>query len=285
MKNALYLLLFAGIIACQPEPLVVNDVPAADSKMVVSSIAAGDAEVSIFLTRSYSALEENLERNTDLIENYVISGAQAKITSEEGEVVLNELVPGVYGTDALNLISGRSYELEVYDPESNQTARAKTTMLEKMRFNQVSVDVEPSSIDTVVKVNYSFTDAPGESYYMINVQKVHFEQSEPEEIVANRVFTYLIDDQEIADGGELSGEFFAFFRWLSIRDTLIVNLSNISYEYYDYLERVNNGFLGPSLISEPYNYPTNIQNGYGFFNLYYRDNRLFIFGEEDPFNF
>lgn len=280
MRNILYIILVTAILsACQPDPLVVDDVPIADKKMVVSTVVVGDREVSLFLTRSYGALVPDLQRNEDLIEDYVISGAEVKISYDENEVYLDELLPGVYGTDAIDLITGTNYKLEVYDPESNQTVTAKSTMLEKMRFKEVGIEIEPSSIDTVVKVNYAFDDVPGDSYYMINVQKVHFEQSEPEEIISNRVYTYLLNDKEIGDGGELRGDFYAFFRWLSLNDTLILNLSNISRDYHDYLDRVNNGFLGPSLISEPYNFPTNVVNGYGFFNLYHRDKRILFFEE------
>ena len=54
-------------------------------------------------------------------------------------------------------------------------------------------------------------------------------------------------------------------------------MSNISPEYYKYLSiRNDNRYNLAGFASEPLNYPTNVQGGYGYFNLHVPDVRIFV---------
>ena len=58
--------------------------------------------------------------------------------------------------------------------------------------------------------------------------------------------------------------------------TLVVSISNISKGYYDFLDvQKKAGKLFNQLIKEPLSYPSNVQNGYGYFNAYLPDYRYF----------
>jgi hypothetical protein len=60
-------------------------------------------------------------------------------------------------------------------------------------------------------------------------------------------------------------------------DTIAVSLSNISKDYYDFIElRLDNRFSFVEYLSEPVNYPSNVKGGRGFFNLYIPDVKIFI---------
>ena len=274
MKRTFYIAIFSICLnSCIPEPLVVDDVPVAGEKLVVSTVLGSEQVLSLILTRSYGALEVDLKNNSELIENYVVSDAEVWVRYNNEIVKLDQLVPGVYGTNNIDLNTDATYELEVYDPKGNRTVTSQTELKENVRFNDVSVEIF-NSFDTSLQVSYSFNDVPGESYYMVNVQKLSERQLDPERILRNRVYTHLVTDIGFPEGSEITGNFLTYFRYLSYGDTLLLSLSNISSDYYNYLEKVNNGFLGPGLINEPFNFPTNVKNGYGFFNLYFRDSKI-----------
>ena len=62
------------------------------------------------------------------------------------------------------------------------------------------------------------------------------------------------------------------FDGLKHDDSIAVTLSNISKNYYNYLVlRNESGSLYNQLNLEPLNYPTNVVNGYGFFNAHIPD--------------
>ena len=61
-------------------------------------------------------------------------------------------------------------------------------------------------------------------------------------------------------------------------DTIAVALSHISKGYYEYLTTRQRSAtsLFANLLAEPVNYPTNVDRGYGFFNLHLPSVQLFI---------
>ena len=64
------------------------------------------------------------------------------------------------------------------------------------------------------------------------------------------------------------------------KDSIVVTLSNINESYYKYLSfKVGGGSVLNQLNIEPVNYPTNIINGYGFFNTHFPDIRFFDLGQ------
>jgi Domain of unknown function (DUF4249) len=90
-----------------------------------------------------------------------------------------------------------------------------------------------------------------------------------------RVFIKLFTDDGF-DGMYHADEFSVPFRRFSVGDTVAIVLANISEAYYNYLQDGIDGQNSISaLVSEPLNFPTNVQNGYGFFNLQVPDVRVF----------
>ena len=113
---------------------------------------------------------------------------------------------------------------------------------------------------------------------MLNVQEV--ERVDLLENVLNpRAFTKLIDDVDFPDR-QFGEQFKVFPRDYSVGDTIAVSLANISPEYYRFMKlRIDNRFSLVEFLGEPVNYPTNVQGGKGFFNLYIPDARVFILEE------
>jgi hypothetical protein len=109
----------------------------------------------------------------------------------------------------------------------------------------------------------------------LNVQEV-----EREDIVQNVVnpnaFTRLLDDVDF-EATTYEETFRVFPREYDPGDTIAVSFSNISEEYYRFMElRQDNRFSLVEYLGEPVNYPTNVVGGKGFFNLYIPDIRTFV---------
>ena len=86
----------------------------------------------------------------------------------------------------------------------------------------------------------------------------------------------MIEDDDF--NGETHQETFRVFpRDFIPGDTIAVSLSNISKEYYDFMKlRIDNRYSFVEYLSEPVNYPTNVEGGKGFFNLYVPDVEFFV---------
>ncbi|MGQ0828591.1 MAG: DUF4249 family protein, partial [Bacteroidota bacterium] len=60
-------------------------------------------------------------------------------------------------------------------------------------------------------------------------------------------------------------------------DTIAVELAHISKGYYEFLTAYKRSSkLINQLTGEPINYPSNVQNGYGYFNAHYPDGKIFF---------
>ncbi len=62
------------------------------------------------------------------------------------------------------------------------------------------------------------------------------------------------------------------FELSTTRDSIVVTLTNISRAYFEYIEARNRS--GNSFLSEPISFPSNITNGYGFFNIHFPSARI-----------
>jgi hypothetical protein len=89
------------------------------------------------------------------------------------------------------------------------------------------------------------------------------------------VFVHLTDDTDF-DGNVYQDSFKTLFRSFSSGDSISVMLSSVNEDYYKFLKLRNDRFRFSEFSSEPFNYPTNVQGGYGFFNLYVPDARVFV---------
>ena len=64
---------------------------------------------------------------------------------------------------------------------------------------------------------------------------------------------------------EIKAEIIGF----ELKDTAVVMFSNISEEYFRFLDaRARGGNIISSVTGEPINHPTNVQGGYGYFNTH-----------------
>lgn len=267
------------IVSCRPENIDIEVTPL-NPKLVVFSHLIPDNAMIIAVTKSFSALESSDSLD---IEDLLVSGAQVSVSTDEGKIDLFEFSPGLYTSLSTPNTLGKIYDLLVI--KDSDTITATSTMLQRVNFSEITPVVTKAATDTTVYLDVKIVDNPLEkNWYAINVYQK--EESLPSGTIDPVNFfengsnslasTTLISDAEFAGTYEKS----ILIENVAADDSVVVTLSNISETYYNYLTlRGKSGSFFQSLNLEPVNYPTNVVNGYGFFNTHAPDIRFFNLGE------
>ncbi len=265
--------------ACIPESLEIDSVPQLEPKIVVSSQMIPNFAVAVLLTKSIGALDASDNSDAEALLNQIlIADAAVYIQGDDAVFQLTYVGNGVYGAVGANLVAGESYTLHVNSP-SMGTVQATTTVKPLVQFEAVEASLYITGRDTLAQVDYTLRDPAGENWYMMNGQ--HVSQKNLNERLLNPwITTKLLDDTDF-QGGVRKDFFRVLFDEVEEGDTLAVLLSNIDKDYYDFMKiREDTRFGIASYLGEPINYPTNIEGGLGFFNLYVPDIRVFILEDE-----
>lgn len=276
MKPSIYSLLafFALLTGCLPEPLEI-DVPQAESKLVVSSQIIPDNIMLVTVTRSFSALEGSYgsDLGQEDLEKVLVKRALVTLSYGNRTDTLFSLPesPGVFASLLRLSGEGQTFDLYVYDSTSQQSVTSRSTMLSRIGLDDASVETKVSSLDTSYALNYTFNDPDGDNWYVLNVfdpneigqqglgENFSFDGSSNThtELISDKLF----NTSEITGTAEILDQRFG--------DTVAVMLSNISEEYFRFLDaRKRVGGILASVTGEPINHPSNIIGGYGFFNTH-----------------
>ena len=266
----------AIVIGCIPEPLEVDDVPKVKPQIVVSTQILPTQSLVVLLTKTVGALDASDDSEPEeLLDQIAVTDAIVTVTGPEGTYLLEALDNGVYGGAQIPFAVNETYRLTIHS-ESLGSVTAETTVKPLVTFEEIEATLYMNGFnDTLAQITYSLIDPAEKNYYMINVQEV-----ERVDLLENslnpRAFTRLVDDEDFTDPN-FSEQFRVFPRDYAPGDTIAVSLSNISAEYYQFMKlRQENRFSLVEFLGEPVNYPTNIEGGKGFFNLYVPDVRFFI---------
>ncbi len=265
-----------GFSACVPDPLEVTGIPRVKPELVISTQIVPDQSLVVFVTRTFGALDATDDSDPeDVIDQIAVNDALVTISHDDVIDTLLRVDKGVYAGLDIDLSPGKIYTLTV-NSETLGTVTASTTVKPQVLFTGVDAELYFDGFDdTLAQVSYTFRDPEEKNWYMINVLEI--DSSDIIDNVLNpRDFTRLVNDDDFE--GEAYGETFRVFpREFDKGDTIAVYLSNISEDYYRYLEmRLDNRFGFFEFVSEPVNYPSNIQGGRGFFNLYVPDIRFIV---------
>ena len=263
--------------SCLPDPLEVDSVPPASAELVIASQIIPDQSLVVLLTRTFGALDASDNSDpTELLDLIAVNVAVVVVEGAESRDTLAFLGGGVYGGVFMVFEPGDEYRLHVYSAEFGYV-HAATEVKSQVRFEHIEADLYYNGYyDTLAQITYTFPDGPERNFYMINVQEVEREDV-IENILNPRAYTLLVRDDDF--NGQSFGERFRVFpRDYEPGDTIAVSLSNISEEYYNFMQlRIDNRFSFVEFVSEPVNYPTNVVGGRGYFNLYIPDMRFFVF--------
>ncbi|HMG93328.1 MAG TPA: DUF4249 domain-containing protein [Chryseolinea sp.] len=267
---------FGVMISCLPEPLSIDGLPVVKPEIVVSTQMVPDRSLVVLLTKTFGALEGSNDSDPEeLLQQIAVDDAVVVITGPDRSDTLVNIGYGFYGDVIIPFVAGEEYSLYVNSASLGEIT-ATTYVKEQIQFEDIEAGLYFNGFgDTLAEVTHTFLDPPGKNWYMLNVQEV-----EQEDIVENLLnpnsFMKLHDDVDF-EGNELEETFRVFPRDYHAGDTIAVSLSNISSDYYEFLQlRVDNRFSLVQYLSEPVNYPSNINGGRGFFNLYIPDVEFFV---------
>jgi hypothetical protein len=267
------------ISGCIPEPLEVKDVPTVKPQIVVSTQILPGPSILVLLTKTVGALDASDDSDPEaLLQQISVNDAFVTITGPSGTDTLLFLQNGLYGGVAIPFQENEVYSLKI-ESESLGTVTAETTVQPLITFEEIEAELYYNGFnDTLAQITYSLQDPAEKNWYMINVQEV--ERVDALENALNpRAFTKLMADDAF-NNQQFSEQFRVFPRDYEPGDTIAVSLSNISEDYYRFMKlRIDNRFSFVEFLGEPVNYPTNVQGGKGFFNLYIPDVRFFVLEE------
>ncbi len=270
------LFLWIGITSCIPDPLVLEEVPSVRPEIVVATQMVGSRSVLVSLTKTFSALEVGVDKEPEeFLRKLAINDASITISGPRGGDSLSFEENGIYLGENLSLQAGETYELLVVSEEIG-TVTATTTVQPQVDFTNVSADLYYEGLDdTLAVVSYEFDDPRETNWYMVNIQKVG--EANLTNFVNPEAYTLLFEDEEF--NGEQYKESYTFFPDGYVPgDTVLVSLSNISQDYFQFMKlRTEDRLSFLEFLSEPANYPSNVTGGKGFFNLYFPDVRVIAF--------
>ncbi|HEU5292317.1 MAG TPA: DUF4249 domain-containing protein [Cyclobacteriaceae bacterium] len=267
------------LMSCIPDPLLVDEIPQLKSKIAVSTQMTGDQSVLILLTRSVGALDASDDSDIEeLLNQIAINDAQVVIYNDSFADTLTFTGNGLYTSTTIDFIDDAEYKLSVESPTMGSVTSV-TRVKSRVTFESIEGNIYDTGYDTLAEIRYSFNDPAGRNFYMINVQRITSE-IEPADFLNPRIFTSLMQDATF-DQQIYSEELKVFGgRDFVPGDTISVFLSNISAEYYDFMEaRLDARYNFADFLGEPANYPTNVVGGLGYFNLYIPDVRILILDE------
>lgn len=264
------------LISCFPDALLIERLPQIKPQIVVSTQIIPDESLVVLLTKTFGALDASEDSDPEeLLAQIAVDDAIVVITGPSSVDTLLSIGSGIYGGISIPFVAGEEYHLYVKS-ETLGEVTSSTKVMSQVTFSNIEAELFASSPDdTLAQITYDFDDPQGKNYYMLNVQEI-----EREDVVQNILnpgaFTRLLLDNEF-DGQRYRETFRVITRDYSRGDSIAVSISNVSRDYYDFLKlRLDNRFSLVAYLGEPVNYPSNVQGGKGYFNLYIPDFRAFV---------
>ena len=282
MKHTTYIVTLSIILnlvtACRPKPIDIY-VKTAPVKMVVASSVIQDGFIIVFLSRTFSGLEGKQNQDSlglEFFEKIAVRNAFVTISHNGITDTLLELDGGFYGTQNLQFKEYDNYNLYARDNTTGEEVTATTNLLPYYQFDVIKPYKVFNGVDTTCRVYFELSDdLTRENYYVVNYIRKE-EKKTGKRIDVNRVFSGngssietdfdLLNDESFTDGKYKVDK---LLKSVKTSDSLAISLASISRGYYEFLTAFKrSGSLINTLTSEPINYPTNVRNGYGYFNAY-----------------
>lgn len=264
-------------MSCRPKNIDIN-VQSEAPKLVVFTHIIPNNIMLVALSKSFSVLDGN---TTEDYTNLLVSGATVQIKFGNKTFEFYEVTSGLYASVEKAFQVNENYELLAY--LGNDTIRSTTKMLPKINFKSLTPIITKNDTDTTIAIDFSFNDIPNtDNWYLLNVYKKLSDTTKKDAVnyfkngTNNLTKTFLISDKEFSGTYHNKLE----IKKLYHNDSIVVTLSNINEDYYTFLtKRTETGNVFTALNIEPIEYPSNIKNGYGFFNTHFPDIQFFDLGK------
>lgn len=272
------------LFSCRPKEIDI-DVSPPEPKLVVSSQIIPYQTMLVSLTKSFSALAEPTQNDTvtaTFLEDVLVEDATVTVSYLGITDTLEMIAPGVYGSVTTLQEEYGTYTLNA-DDRKGMKITASSVLLPKVSFDTVYPILTKNSSDTIVEIEYSFSDIPlVDNWYVVNYYSKISTDTSRINLDINYFFgrgNNLLVEFDLLNDQTFSGEkYFSKKKLMIVRptDTIAVTLSNISEGYFKFLNAYKKSSnLFNQLTGEPIDFPSNVQNGYGYFNTHYPDVRTF----------
>ncbi|MGQ0827279.1 MAG: DUF4249 family protein [Bacteroidota bacterium] len=285
-RTFLFILIILLIGGCIPDPIDI-DVSPSEPRLVVSSYIIPQKIMTVLLTKSFSPLEPLSNQDSisqDEIDKILVSNAFVTVAYNNRVDTLKMLTAGIYVSTNTLLLDYGTYTLYAYDPSTGLSIIAVTNLLPQVKFDTLYPSIVKNPGDTVVSINYEISDNLNEENYYVG----NFILKQPSKGANLDISSYfgsgsnkilsvfdLLNDASFTDGKLIKT--MVISPLVKSSDTVAVELANISKGYYEFLTAYKRSSkLMNQLTGEPINYPSNVQNGYGYFNAHYPDGKIFF---------
>jgi hypothetical protein len=284
------IILLASIIillcACEPEPIAIN-VPQAPVKMViVSQLIPNENVLLVTLSRNFSALKNGVpsydSNGITFDSTLLLRNGTVILQSANGTDTLKELSPGIYSSQYIDELNLQNYTIHAYHSESGLSAWAQTKQMSPIVFDTIYPISNSFDGKGNASIYYSFTDLPDDNnWYLVNYivgnKKDDTRKKTDIDYIASRMLNQSNSFDLLTEKDMKAGRYSVVKKIGNIKlgDTIGVAISNISKGYYDFLSvQKKSAQLINQIKAEVINFPTNVQNGYGFFTMHKPDIRL-----------
>ena len=277
MKRIRFLFLWLLLYQCELIEIPL-DVEPAEEKMSLSSLLIGDSGILVSVSKSFSPLSgtslTQLQENP--VEALFVSRGNVQFKSN-GNTILGEKfndVPGFYFADFSSLALGDSLEISVYDSVSTQQISARTKIMPSVAIDSIRfrTATENTFLDTL-KLYLSDPDTTQINYFV-----VHIYRSSSFLNVLNNTDSLFVQSDSLLQISSIFSDIGMDSTLItraytiekkSSNDTLIAVLSHIEEGYFRFLDaRKRNEDGGGGIFNEPINFPSNVENGYGYFSAH-----------------
>lgn len=285
---AFFILSVSSFFGCRPEPLRIELEPFENQVVVFSQIIPGEF-MTVLLTKTISALDFSEEEGDTVNQDFLndLLETEATVTVSYRDVVdtlfeipaNNGMGTGVYASIQTPQYINEEYELKVVTKDG-QNLSAKSIMLPLVEFDEVLPNIELTTDDTLVTVDFKIIDLPEDNWYMLNFYTNGDDNQQGVDL--NSFFnsgSNLLKKTELISDITFEGNIYEGTVELpnvSPTDSLVVTISNINETYYKFLEaRKTSSNFFTEITKEPISAPTNIVGGLGFFNTHFPDLEFF----------
>lgn len=294
-KAGLYMpiIMLITFTACLPQELPISVQPD-ESKVAVASLVGPEEFMVLSLSKSFSALsaDDINSISNDFAERLLLDSALVTLNYQGISDTLETLgdIRGLYATQLEIFEDYQLMELTVFDSTTSITATSSSVLQPPVEIDSIAISRMDSIFSSFIEVEMAFDDPPNiDNYYVLHVyQFTPPDTTSGDTTVSSGLFfqnnNFLIYERIFTDrGADEDGRIRRqdAMRFTSTVDSALVVLTNIEEGYYNFLEaRGRSGNLISSIVNEPVNHPTNINNGAGYFSAHQPRATLVIV--EDP---
>lgn len=275
------------INGCIPAGIDI-DVQPAEPRIAVASQIIPQSYLFVTLTKSFSPLEPIATGDTvasGMLDNFLVSNALVTVAYNNQMDTLNMLVPGIYSSTNVLFTNYTTYTLNVIEPSTGLRISAVTSMLPQVKFDTVYPVIIKNPTDTIVKIKYVLKDNPNEeNFYVVNY--ILKQPSTGANLDISSYFSNgsnkILSTFDLLNDASFTDNILTKESIINVQstDSIAVEIANISKGYYEFLTAVKStGSLLNSIETEPIHFPSNVQNGYGYFNAHYPYAKIFYLGQ------